>query len=81
MGGSLDLVGRLPQAYAAPSCCSLHSGQRHGRHHYPAHPVLARLQPRHNAAQYQARQYSEHVKQQLLDAQGMADFLQSACSR
>eukprot|EP00891_Asterochloris_glomerata_P001605 jgi/Astpho2/1605/e_gw1.00028.2.1_t len=37
-------------------------------------------QPRHNAAQYQARQFSEQVKQQLLDAPGMADFLQSACS-
>ena len=26
MGASLDVVGRLPQAYAAPSCCSLHQG-------------------------------------------------------
>lgn len=47
----------------------------------PPTPFIARLQPRHNAAQYQARQCSEQVKQQLLDAPGMADFLQSACSR
>ena len=75
------LFGGLPQADTAAYFVACIQGSIRAGITSPPTPGLARLQPRHNAAQYQARQHSEQVKQQLLDSPGMADFLQSACSR
>ena len=65
----------LYAASSGPSCNGSHSGRCLAACHKQT------LLPHVVAAQYQARQFSEQVKQQLLDAPGMADFLQSACSR